>query len=370
MAVVDQVADPPAVGAALQHVRGHGSEWFPELDPRRTRVTVGARIPRVRCVLYRLDLTDDRNRASVMAKVRHSPPHAPVAAGRPTLQPAGPLPDADLARLEFAGLGMVAGADGDPWLQVRPLALLDRHATVVMDHVTGPTLRHAQSAAARIRSPSVPRVADSCWAAAGAWLRRYHGERPDGVVPTTRTPRRSDVLSLYARLADHLVSSGGDARALDRIAATAAELAERHLPADLPLVTGHGDFAPRNVLVGATGRIAVIDPLPRWQVPPYEDVGRFLVNMRCPGPQVASGGLALRPAQLQRYEDRFLAGYYGSAELTPGLRAYTVLILLDKWSAAATTARSAVLRRWFGRHYLREATRLLLGADAVPARSR
>lgn len=357
MAVVDAAGRSPALSAIVEHAVQHGPEWYGWQDPSRMRVTLGPGIRRVRCDLYRLDLSDGHRRASVMAKVRHCPPGRPVASDRPTIRPAETLPDVDLARLEFAGLGMGDGDDGR-WASVRPLAVLPEHAAVMMDHVAGRTLRTALLNEARGRVRRNRSVDDSSWIAVGAWLRHYHGRRPAGATPATRTADRAAVLPLYGRLADYLGDRGGRKIALDRIATAAVELAERHLPVELPMVTGHGDFAPRNVLVDPDGRIAVIDPLPRWRVPAYEDLCRFVVNTRCVGLQVASRGVAFGKAQLQRYEDLFLHGYYGAEPVPLALYAYMALILLDKWSASVSTS-GALRRYWADRFYLAEAARLL-----------
>ena len=52
------------------------------------------------------------------------------------------------------------------------------------------------------------------------------------------------------------------------------------LPADLPLGTSHGDYAPRNILVGAHGEVTVLDTLGRWRAPIYSDLGNFLFAIK------------------------------------------------------------------------------------------
>ena len=38
------------------------------------------------------------------------------------------------------------------------------------------------------------------------------------------------------------------------------------------MAVGHGDYAPRNLFVDRSGRVTVIDPMPRWVVPRVEDI--------------------------------------------------------------------------------------------------
>ena len=87
------------------------------------------------------------------------------------------------------------------------------------------------------------------------------------------------------------------------------------LPNDLPLGTGHGDFAPRNILVGPDNQIAVLDTVSRWQVPVYEDVAGFLVALKASKSQVYGRRWLYDTRVLQDYEHRFLLGYFGQHAL-------------------------------------------------------
>ena len=96
------------------------------------------------------------------------------------------------------------------------------------------------------------------------------------------------------------------------------------LPDPLPTVITHGDFAPRNILVDGSGRLAVIDLLARWQAPPSRISPGFLVALQTSRANAATRGL-LFGRTIDRLEPAFLSGVLrigaGAAERDPGLRA-------------------------------------------------
>lgn len=360
--MIGRVGDPPAVSAVTAHVLRDGPAWFERLDPATTRVRVGHSVRRPRCDLLRLDLSDGRVTASVLAKIRHSDAARPIGSGRPTLMPFDPLDDRRQAELEFAGLGMVTAPDpATGWVPARPLALLPEHAAIVMDHVpASTTLRRYLIRASRVDLRSRTEVPERCWGAAGSWLRHFHEGRPVAGTPVARNADRADVEPLYASYTEFIGRRTGGSAALGRLSAAATALARRELPETFTLVVGHGDFAPRNVLIGRHGSVTVIDPLPRWEVPEYEDLCRFMVGVRCLGVQLATHGLAFPATALDRWERQFLAGYYGEKHVPlEAVRAYQLLILLDKWAATVAAVRNPVRRRWFDAFFRTEAGRLL-----------
>jgi hypothetical protein len=124
-------------------------------------------------------------------------------------------------------------------------------------------------------------------------------------------------------------------RSVRELAARGAELATLTLPDSLPTAVGHGDYAPRNVFRLPDGRVTVFDPLARWAVPTYEDLCRFLVNVRLMGLQLHTHGAAYSADWVESLERDVLRGYRaeGGDAPEPALRCYELLILLDKWSA-------------------------------------
>jgi hypothetical protein len=70
-------------------------------------------------------------------------------------------------------------------------------------------------------------------------------------------------------------------------------------------------------------------------------VCRFLVGLRLCGLQVHSHGSAYAPRELQRREELFLGGYFGTDPVPlAAVRTYQLLITLDKWSALLDAADS------------------------------
>ena len=86
-------------------------------------------------------------------------------------------------------------------------------------------------------------------------------------------------------------------------------------------------------------RLTVIDPMPRWKVPVYDDLARFLVGLRLIGLQVHTHGLAFGANTLDALEEASVAAYVGSDADRRPLRAYQLLILMDKWTAMLDNPR-------------------------------
>jgi hypothetical protein len=177
------------------------------------------------------------------------------------------------------------------------------------------------------------------------------------------------VASLHLQYGRYLGGSLCDA-SVEKLARAAGEMAAAVLPDSLPLVVGHGDFAPRNVLLANAGPLVVLDPMPRWRVPRFEDIARFTVGMRLVAPQIYSLGGAFSRRDLDRREAHFLSGYHGDEPIpADAIRSYQALIMLDKWAALVDSQRvgqSRVRRgffRAFNQYLLREASRLLARDD-------
>jgi len=339
------------VSSARQLAIERGAEWFPGIDPARLSVMVSGRRERPRCLLVKLRVHDGRNEAAIVLKARRtgsSREGRSVAQVRPTLLPAQPLPQADMARREFVGLDLIragfADSDATRFGIARPLAELRQYSAFLMDYIDQPTMRNRLMARSRLLPGRRPPDQRAAWTNAGAWLRIYHRLRP----AEPAQPRNADaaaVAGLFDQYADFLArhTRGTD---FTKLAQTASQLMIAAMPAKLPLVLGHGDFVVRNLFESPTGQISVIDPMPRWLVPPYEDLARFVVGMRLLGLQVFSRGLTFGQRQLDAYESAFLAGYFGSDEVPrEQLRAYQLLMLLDKWSATVRPVPPAGPRR-------------------------
>jgi hypothetical protein len=323
--------------AIVRRVREAGGEWFPGVGPDRSvRLRLVSSRPRSR--LYAVTIGAGASGPQVLAKVRRDGPAVPrpaSGAGRPTLS-AIPLGAAELTALEYDRLRAIARftADDPRFGAVRPLDHLVEHGTILMDFVTEGTLRQVLLRRTRLL-PGRARGAEDgrIWQRVGAWLDLFQRSVPTGGLPA-RQQERQDVVDRFAAYGDYLADRTGEP-GLPDLAAGGAELAATSLPERLPTAVGHGDYAPRNMFVGAGGRLTVFDPLGRWQVPAYEDLCRFLVGVRLLGLQLHTRGAAYSAEWVEGLECEVLRGY-GGADTAHGLaplRCYELLLLLDKWSA-------------------------------------
>ena len=110
--------------------------------------------------------------------------------------------------------------------------------------------------------------------------------------------------------------------------------AMRILPREVPCATVHGDFAPRNILIGTNSRVTVIDTQRRWIAPVYEDLAYLLMSVKLSRLQVSSQGLIFSRRQLAIWESDLLTGYFASASIPlAAVRLYEVLLSLEWWTA-------------------------------------
>jgi hypothetical protein len=269
---------------------------------------------------------------------------------------------------------VAATASGDQrFAAVRPLALLREHHALVMDHVAGRSVRQLVHTASWL-NPGRPLrrrpAPESVLPAVGAWLRLFHDGQPTASYPVRQATGR-EVEAHFAALEDFLGRRLG--RGFGRLAGVGSGLAGELLPpGQLPVVVGHGDFAPRNVMVDQDARVVVLDPQPRWAVPVHEDLCRFLVGLQLLGLQTHTRGLALATARLTRWQDLVIAGYHGGAAVPEGpLRCYQLLVLLDKWSALVDQPTSSSVRGRARRRLLELGTGYVRAqAEQLAARAR
>lgn len=366
---------PSALEQAIEaSVARDAATWFPDVA-RSPTVRLRRLNRRRRSELLAICLGDTSETPSILAKVRLEHTDHPARdedrSRRPSLSTGPPLTVPEMSALEYSGLQAIHArfADGDPRFgAVRPLAHLAEQNTILMEYVAADTLRQRlmtdRRAVLRGRTPR-PADPDRSWRHAGAWLRAWQEAVPHSGLPA-RQAHRDDVVEKFHAYGEFLARRLGTSTVAD-LADRGAELAAGSLPEHLPIATGHGDFAPRNVFTSDEGRVTVFDPLGRWAVPAHEDLSRFLVGIRLLGLQVHSHGTAFDPATLERRETAVIEGY----DTTPttaasALRCYELLILLDKWSAlvdapgrgAAGRLRSASVR--LATPYFRDQARRLL----------
>jgi hypothetical protein len=320
-----------------ERIAPHTHEWFP--DRPHSRVDVRVLADRPKCALLTVHL-DGGDVPVAIAKLRRDSDGGPGGGARPRLRQKAATAE-ELTLLEWDGLVTVERACGEEQGlgAVRPLLLLREEAGLVMSYVDAPTLRRVLLDLSRLRRgrDRLDQAIAGC-ALAGRWLRTFQERSGESDRPV-RQGTREEVVDRLGAYGAFLGS-----RAWRRAAAAAAELVTETLPRELPLAVGHGDFAPRNMLLGR-GLLTVIDPLPRWQVPVYDDLCRFLVGIRLIGEQVHTHGLAFGSDTLDALEEAAVAAYLGPAADRAPLRAYELLILMDKWTAMLDNPRRGLTGR-------------------------
>jgi hypothetical protein len=325
------------VETLAERIAPHTHEWFPDVPHSGLEVRVLADRPR--CVLLTVHL-DGAEPPTALAKVRRDSAGGYRASARPRLRQEAATAEQQTL-LEWSGLVAIERACGEitGLGVIRPLLLMPDETGLVMSFVDAPTLRDVVLDLSRLRrgSGSLDRAITGS-RRAGLWLRTYQ-ERSGGSDRPVRQGTREEVVERLRAYGGFL---GSDV--WRRVAEAGTELVTGVLPAELPLAVGHGDFAPRNMLL-SDGRLTVIDPLPRWRVPVYDDLCRFLVGIRLIGERVHTHGLAFSSDALDALEEAAVAAYLGpDADRTP-LRAYQLLILMDKWTAMLDNPRRDIRGR-------------------------
>ena len=319
----------------LDELRPRLPEWYPDVAPDADIVVAN---DDERAIARVVRITAPRSSGApveLIAKI-HAP-REPVAApdDRPRLVP---MTDPELRRgLEFDALKFVEArlrevAD-DRLEAVRALGVLPSSGALVMEVFESEPFHRVL--ARKALGGEDPGRSTTIAALAGRWLRILH----DSPATTTliRQGHRAEIVEAFESYLRYLTAETG--RDLSRVVKAGVEAAGR-LPDPLPTVLSHGDFAPRNILVGRSGRVAVIDLLARWQSPPYEDLATFLVALQTNRANAATRGLLFGRAA-KRLEPAFLKGYFG-LEPVPrdAIRIYELLLVLDKWAARSHRSRT------------------------------
>jgi len=359
--------EPLAVLRSLALSRA--AAWFPELDERAFTVHARTVSTRPRSTVVLLTVSDGHIVQRAVAKLRRGDGGRSDDAARPGVVPQ-PLRAGEQSALEYRALRsiqrMIEPAEAGLGA-VRPLEHVPALAGLVMGHLDAPTGRQTLGAASRFgllqpRRHLARRVPD-LFRNAGVWLRRFHATTGDYEL-AERLTTREEVESLVLDFAAYLEERVGPAAA--DLARRAGSVVPAALPVRMALAVGHGDFAVRNAFLDLSGRLYVIDPMPRWRVPVLEDLARFMVSVRLQGLQVNSQGLAYGARFLDERERDFLAGYYDAAPPPwRQLHSYQLVVLFDKWSALVSqrSAHPGVSARFrtagVDRYVLGEGRRLL-----------
>jgi aminoglycoside phosphotransferase (APT) family kinase protein len=323
-----------ALETILAELRPRVREWYPDADPAadlevlEVDSRVVAHVIRVRVARTGAPSTTLIVKAGTTDQADPS--------DRPRLVPM--TESSERRRLELEALRTVEARlaeVGDPAFgAVRALGILPESTALVMEAFDGEPL-HRFLVRRPFRSHSALRPSVLA-RAAGQWLRILHDTPTSGQV--VRQGTRQEVADAFQEFGTYLAAET-DASDLETVI-EAGVAAARRLPDPLPTVVTHGDFAPRNILVDGSGRLAVIDLLARWQAPRFEDLAGFLVALQTSRANAATRGLVFGRT-IARLEPSFLAGYYGSEPVPRNaIRVYELLLVLDKWAARANRNRT------------------------------
>jgi hypothetical protein len=355
----------------LIHLHDHAGDYFEDLRGDTVRVETTAVEIRPRSRIYRLRLTGTRGTHGVFVKepnlgAASALEGATVLPARPRLvQPADP---AERYQAEHASLIRVEAALKGTDVRfgvVRPLDFIASRSAIVAAELREPSLRDLLTGHTRLHLYRRSTDLAPAFEHAGAWLRCYHAL--DAPWAIERHATRRALLDFAEAVGAYLGEVQADEKFFREAISTLAHAASAALPDELELAVGHGDFATRNMLVGAAGRVYVTDMAMRWRTARYEDLAYFMVALRTPRAQALAGGGLFSEASLTAWEHSLLMGYFPD-ETPPSkaIRIYQLVMLLDKWASQREAlwmpgARRVLRIEWLLREHLlrKEAVRLL-----------
>ena len=307
--------------------------WVTSLLAPGTRIRVLSTQRRALAVIHTLEVVaPDGSTRRVLAKCGVAAPDEPPS--RPNLAP--PAADTTSSILEHAAairlhdlMGSVEGVRAPAVLAHR-----DVPPTLVLERLPGATdLTRLFRRAAAAPAPSIRRRVLDASAAAGRAARRMADAGP---LPDRRTSHRDAAHLLTTARAMAAFLDDGARPLAEAVVHRAGELLQG--VEAWPVVAGHGDFAPRNVLVLDHG-IAVIDALFAANVPRFEDPARFVVNILAPLAEIPFPTPGARRIARETVEV-FLA------ECVPDdhralFEATCLVVALDRWCALSARAPRA-----------------------------
>jgi hypothetical protein len=351
----DLMSNPALTAAAplARHLELRAGGYFEDLAGRNVKVELVETRSRPASSLLRFELRPASGGGpvhGVVAKLideRPGDPSGPAGMGsdRPRL---APITDR-VAKQRFehdtmAAIEAEVAGRADPALAaVRVLGLLPDEGALLLEAVRWPTLRDRLRLLLVRRDRAARSAMELAFHRCGRWLRMLH--ELDGEVEA-RHRSGDEVVAVTAALEEHLRRSGLTEPVLARVRRLTDDRPASCYPPAYPLARAHGDFAPRNLFVADGGRIAGFDVVGRWQTPPALDLAYFAAALRFSRLQLRTGGRAVPEGTFRRAETALLDGYDETVPDAP-LRAFVLLVLLDRWAAlrsrAAVSARSADL---------------------------
>lgn len=322
-----------------EYIRSQASKYYPEFAAEPISVQLLETQTRSTATLYRFQVKSKTRARLVFVKVPLCAPRIQKKKAvyeKPLLYPAAEIWDRQ--RLQYTALAAIgeyfADINQTQFGVIRVLDYLPQYQALVTEEASDPQLRELLLKESRLHAPFRDGKLATAFCNAGEWLRLFHG-MPKNEDVKVRNQHRESYVDAICRLTDYLARMVGDTSFFHELAAVLVKKSCEVLPEVLPLGLGHGDYAPRNILIGSNARVTILDTFAKWRTPVYEDIGYFLAELKLSFPQVISQGLVFSAEQLAAYERAFLKGYFGDERIPfPAIRLYEILALLDKWSVS------------------------------------
>lgn len=329
--------DPTTV--FLEHIRKHASNYYGDAVAEQPCVHFVDKQERRRATLYRFRVSNNAQTRLVFVKVpfglSQTTPTNEWVYEKPLLYPPVELHDRD--RRHYTALKAIyeyfTNLDNQTLGAIRALDYLPEYHAVFTEESADPKLGQLFIRKNRFYALFSDAELTPAFRNVGAWLSAYH-KMPKEEDIDIRHAHRKDYVEAIIQLKVFLVKTLGDERFFETASSILLNAAEKTLPDSLPLALGHGDFSPRNILIGPDARVTVLDTFATWRTSLYEDIGYFLNDLKMNYLQVVSQGFAFGAGQLAAYEQAFLEGYFDHEPIPySAVRLYEALALLDKWSS-------------------------------------
>lgn len=319
-------------------LRNRVSHYFPELDSSTTIVQLVDHAIRHHSQLLEFAVADKSFSRKVICKVAFSPMAMNVDAKeqkRPRLF--SPPDAASNGMREYRALESIerhfSRLDDARFGVISMLDLLESPCGMLMEKCPDASLKSLLKKSTRFHLVRKHMPLHRAFSNSGAWLREFH-TMPDLEHTQERDTGRDCFVDAINRFTDGLIQKLGNSAFFFGIRKRVSLAVSKHLPLELPCAVIHGDFAPRNILVGSESRVTIFDTLRRWRAPLYEDLAYLLMSVKVPGPQARSQGSLFSQRQLAGWESEFLSGYFaGGPTPLAAVRLYECLLTLEWWAA-------------------------------------
>lgn len=229
---------------------------------------------------------------------------------------------------------------------IRVLDFMEKYQAIIMEENFNPSLLSLFAKTCLFRN-SFYKVADlnSAFYNAGAWLNAYR-EVPNMIDAIPRHSSRDSYNESILELTNYLSDLIGDKQFFEQVEEIVHSNAMKILPENLPLGLGHGDYAMRNILVGKSGIVTVIDTAAKFYVPIYEDIAYFLVRLRLNKLHLLTRGLFISDKMFVGFQSEFLSGYFGKSKIPSNvINLFMIQSLLDNWSSKVSFLTHQSLER-------------------------